>query len=531
MSRAAFPTPHNIVRERLPTGYLRVGCFMDDRTMQHAVPHIAYNDRIPKEDRVPMTPEVCFDFCKGISGTQFMGLLNGWECMCSTWFIQSEGGHGLCDQPCEGDPKHMCGGNQMLDVYSVHQCPPNYAAPSPSPAPTTALLSGVPAFVATDRESPRPRGHMMINLKAGCSVPSMPESGTGHKTTQALLGKHSDRVLQPMSRAAFPTPHNIVRERLPTGYLRVGCFMDDRTMQHAVPHIAYNDRIPKEDRVPMTPEVCFDFCKGISGTQFMGLLNGWECMCSTWFIQSEGGHGLCDQPCEGDPKHMCGGNQMLDVYSVHQCPPNYAAPSPSPAPTTALLSGVPAFVATDRESPRPRGHMMINLKAGCSVPSMPETSTAQQATQALLGKHSGRVVQPMPGGKFPKPYNINENRVPTGYLNMGCFMDDPTLQRVVPHVAYNDRTPKPDRVPMTVEVCFGFCKGVPGAQFMGLLNGWECFCSTWFDQSTGGHGMCDQPCEGDPTNMCGGNQMLDVYSLHECPSSDSSPSPSPSLNR
>merc|ERR1719443_1239966 len=134
-------------------------------------------------------------------------------------------------------------------------------------------------------------------------------------------------------------------------------------------------------------------------------------------------------------------------------------------------------------------------------------------THVLLG---AKASQPVPGDKFEEPHNIDPERKPTGYLSVGCFMDDKTVSESVPHVSYNDQVPKEDRKPMTIEVCFDFCKDVSGSQFMSLGNGYECFCSTFFVQSTGGHGDCDQVCEGDHSTMCGGNQMLNVYSLHVC---------------
>jgi hypothetical protein len=122
----------------------------------------------------------------------------------------------------------------------------------------------------------------------------------------------------------------------------------------------------------------------------------------------------------------------------------------------------------------------------------------------------------MPGDKFIEPYNIDPKRCPTGFWRVGCFMDSQQLRKVVPHVLYKDIVPKEDRLPMTPRVCFEFCQNVSGSQFMGLEHGFECFCTPWFEQSTGGHNECDNPCEGDSSVMCGGNTMVDVYEIHDC---------------
>lgn len=45
----------------MKTGYWLVGCYKDKSPDKS---RIFYENVIPKEDRKPMTPKVCFDFCK-----------------------------------------------------------------------------------------------------------------------------------------------------------------------------------------------------------------------------------------------------------------------------------------------------------------------------------------------------------------------------------------------------------------------------------------------------------------------------------
>jgi len=114
-----FPHPYSIDPMRCPTGMWQVGCVLDTQTDAQ----IWYKNEIAKEDRVPMTPELCFHFCKNVSGVQFMGLRNGDECYCTPFYHNTDkGGHGACDLPCTGDTSRMCGGQEMIDIYQLHDC-------------------------------------------------------------------------------------------------------------------------------------------------------------------------------------------------------------------------------------------------------------------------------------------------------------------------------------------------------------------------------------------------------------------------
>jgi len=126
-----FPSVYSIDPMRCPTGMWQVGCVYDTQTDAQ----IWYKKEIPKEDQVPMTPELCFHFCKNVSGVQFMGLHRGDDCYCTPFFHNTnKGGHGDCDSPCTGDNSRMCGGPEMVDIYQLHDCNNLPALPCKTPA-------------------------------------------------------------------------------------------------------------------------------------------------------------------------------------------------------------------------------------------------------------------------------------------------------------------------------------------------------------------------------------------------------------
>lgn len=83
-------------------------------------------------------------------------------------------------------------------------------------------------------------------------------------------------------------------------------------------------------------------------------------------------------------------------------------------------------------------------------------------------------------------------------------------------VHYNMHVPKEDRKAMTPTVCFDFCRTVPDMLNFGLVNGRECYCAPFHKAMASDSTECDSVCEGDPTQMCGGQGKSNVYDMHQC---------------
>jgi hypothetical protein len=84
---------------------------------------IWYNQLVAKEDRKPMTPSVCFEYCRSFDNFNFFGLLNGRECYCTPYYKAKAGGEDQqCDAPCEGNNAEFCGGKDKTDIYEMHYC-------------------------------------------------------------------------------------------------------------------------------------------------------------------------------------------------------------------------------------------------------------------------------------------------------------------------------------------------------------------------------------------------------------------------
>merc|ERR1740129_25613 len=107
-------------------GFSRVACEVDASPLavriafkEHACGGVA-SCRLTE---LPMTPRLCFDFCRTQESAKFFGLVHGRECYCATYYhAKSTGGQGECDRPCEGDNKEMCGGIEKSSLFEMHMC-------------------------------------------------------------------------------------------------------------------------------------------------------------------------------------------------------------------------------------------------------------------------------------------------------------------------------------------------------------------------------------------------------------------------
>jgi hypothetical protein len=128
-----------------------------------------------------------------------------------------------------------------------------------------------------------------------------------------LAPYHSDNMTSVLQTAACSAG-------VKTGYWVVGCYVDKNMDPNRV---WYNKMTPEFDRKPMTPKVCFDFCKIQYGMRYFFLgdrKDGDGCSCGRYYAKSvKGDMGQCDHPCAGDTTLMCGGHYKETTYQMHDC--------------------------------------------------------------------------------------------------------------------------------------------------------------------------------------------------------------------
>merc|ERR1719265_2535130 len=122
----------------LKDGFFEVGCYFDTMlsagdlygndkdkyNMGHANVAIAlYDELLLDEDKEPMTPTVCFEFCRTLPDMVFFGIANGQQCYCTPYYQPKPGDESQCNQVCPGDNSLMCGNMKgKSSVYEMHLC-------------------------------------------------------------------------------------------------------------------------------------------------------------------------------------------------------------------------------------------------------------------------------------------------------------------------------------------------------------------------------------------------------------------------
>lgn len=118
-----------------------------------------------------------------------------------------------------------------------------------------------------------------------------------------------------------------------------------------------------------------------------------------------------------------------------------------------------------------------------------------------------------------------------GFSVAGCFKDtmydfgdkygDNSDQYREAHVnvsivKYKEVVLREKQVAMTPKKCYEFCRTVPAMVYFGITGGRDCYCMPFYKKGASGSDGCDMPCEGDPIQMCGGEEKSSIFEMHMC---------------
>lgn len=96
------------------------GMFSARLTASRTVLH--YKAVVPRKEQKPMTPRVCFSFCRHMEDMYFFGITKGSDCYCAPYFLPTSDDMSSCDAVCDGDPKLSCGGQSKSSMFEMHTC-------------------------------------------------------------------------------------------------------------------------------------------------------------------------------------------------------------------------------------------------------------------------------------------------------------------------------------------------------------------------------------------------------------------------
>lgn len=94
-------------------------------------------------------------------------------------------------------------------------------------------------------------------------------------------------------------------------------------------------------------------------------------------------------------------------------------------------------------------------------------------------------------------------KLPPGWTYSGCFSDHINPRSLGTQGEWWGEA-------MTSTGCVAHCKSI-GKAIAGTENGGQCFCGNELKQSQAAPGGCDEPCDGDAGQMCGGSGTLSIF--------------------
>jgi len=320
------------------------------------------------------------------------------------------------------------------------------------------------------------------------------------------------------------------------GYTSQGCYSDH-----------YPVRVlsgPSSTAASMTVESCLNFCSS-TGYNIAGLENGSECYCgnavsSDGSTYGVGGQAGCTFACGGNSTQLCGGNNVLNLYSkggvvvttTSAAPTTTSSTTPpfTPLPTAAAgytflgcyldstnrtltkqlsdVSSVEACISGCSSSGYRYAGLEYYSQCFCDnqiVNNGPTIINAQNCNYACNGSPS----QTCGGSNALQIYSgtpaAPATSIPSGfqgYTYMDTFADGPSARVLSVPMSMSSTT---------VEACIASCASA-GYSFAGLEYGAECYCGSAMLNNPAGGKTPTMSCQGKASEYCGGPNAIQIYS-------------------
>eukprot|EP00903_Cladosiphon_okamuranus_P008193 g7889.t1 len=264
----------------------------------------------------------------------------------------------------------------------------------------------------------------------------------------------------PSPNPAPDTPTDLTSGANPAlGIAYLGCYQDGKT-RGGPPRIFTGDNTISQDNSAV---FCSQFC---AGYDFFGTQYSRDCWCTdgtpdtTYLLYEELDESDCNMPCTGEPTEFCGGPSIMAVYEIQDQP-----------------TGTPPPVALPTPSP-------VTLPTSDPVAPTGLTSGANPAE---------------------------------GIVFLGCFQDGKT-RGGPPRIFTGKDTKNYDS--NSALFCKQYCADY---DFYGTQYGRDCWCGNGTPETTYllygelDVSECFTPCTGEPTEFCGGTNIMAVYVTQDQP--------------
>ncbi|KAJ3887188.1 WSC domain-containing protein, partial [Lentinula edodes] len=290
----------------------------------------------------------------------------------------------------------------------------------------------------------------------------------------------------------------------------------------------------------MTVGQCIEYCSS-NNWAYAGVEYASECLLHEVGSQVTATSD-CNMPCTGDPSQTCGGPNLIDVYwdgdsTIPSSPPtlyksywSYSGCFVDDTSQRTLSQQVQPYSGS--VSPQScadtcafYGYTVMGTEFGgecwCGnstgpAAQVPDTACGMTCTADrdylcgdanLLSVYHNTPPQETYTGECLDLNLPTWTDIPTGWYPYSCFIDNTSAGRLL---TTNSGLPSST---MTKVVCIEYCVA-NNWTYAGVEDGGECYCDELFHED-GWQGTdsseCNMPCNGDPTQTCGGPNRIDVY--------------------
>jgi len=180
--------------------------------------------------------------------------------------------------------------------------------------------------------------------------------------------------------------------------------------------------------------------------------------------------------------------------------------------------------------------LAITFNKAVALLQLRDSNALQSAPAVVLSEQKHRLCSKRASTRNPgagiEPSVPFQQVFKDGYIHVGCFKDELLYfgDKYGTHkhdyrmgeatnisiVRYELNVDKEHRVPMSMSVCFDFCRTIEDMSSFAIAHGRDCYCAPYFKQMAGDDSMCDNVCEGNNAQMCGGSSKSSIFQMHEC---------------
>lgn len=263
------------------------------------------------------------------------------------------------------------------------------------------------------------------------------------------------------------------------GYKYLGCYNDTTASRSLSGGYTGSDT--------MTVEACASYC---NGANYFGVEYYDECYCGDTLATDSTVQAVtdCSYPCSGNSSEFCGGSNRLDLYQLISAIVTTSSEpvSSSTTSTTVVSSSTTISISTT-----------TSTIVSSSIPSSSSTTVPVSVSTISSSTTSTSATTT----------TVSSTGLPSGWAYRGCYIDNIGGVRSM-------LTEENDNATMTIESCIGECISL-GYTVAGMEYSDQCFCDDYIRNNaslSASDSDCAMTCAGDSSEICGGPNLLSVYS-------------------